>query len=39
MGGVQLGGGVKGLENWGDEISVNEEDGKEPLSTLSSTFS
>ncbi len=37
MGGVQFGGG--GLGNWGDEISVNGEDGEKLLSTLSTTSS
>ncbi len=28
-----------GLKNWGDEISVNGEDGEKPLSKLSPTCS
>ncbi len=37
MGTVQLGGG--GLEDWGDEILVNGEDGERLLSKLSPTSS
>ncbi len=35
MGGVQVGKG--GLDNWGNEISVNGEDGEKLLPTLSPT--